>query len=113
MDIRIDTAGPYVIADIVGTLTARHAETFTQRLQEFVHGEGAVLALDLSQLTMLDSTGLSAMIALGTRSRLSNGRVVLIAPSPFVRGILELTRLDAWFEVFASREEASEQLVKK
>ena len=109
MDIRIDTTGPFVVADISGTLTARHAETFTERLQEFVHGDGAVLAMDLSKLTMLDSTGLSAMIALGTRSRLSNGRIVLIAPSPFVRGILELTKLDAWFEIFASREEASEQ----
>lgn len=113
MEIRIDTTGPYVVAGITGMLTTQHAEAFTERLQEFVHGDGAVLAIELSQLTMLDSTGLSAMIGLVTRSRLSNGRVVLIAPSPFVRGILEVTHLDAWFEVFASHEEASEQLSKK
>ena len=111
MDIQIDTTGSYVIATVTGTLTSQHAETFTERLQEFVHGDGAILAIDLSQLTMLDSTGLSAMIGLVTRSRLSNGRVAMIAPSPFVRGILEVTHLDTWFEVFASREAASEAIV--
>lgn len=110
MNIQIDTTGPYVIARISGMLTARHAETFTERLHEYVHGDGTILAMELSQLTMLDSTGLAAMIGLVTRSRLSNGRVVLIAPSPFVRGILELTHLDSWFEVFASPEQASKAI---
>lgn len=110
MNIQIDTSGPYVLARISGMLTAQQAETFTERLHEYVHGDGAILAMELSQLTMLDSTGLAAMIGLVTRSRLSGGRVVLIAPSPFVRSILEVTHLDSWFEVFASPEQASEAI---
>ena len=106
MDIRIDTTGPFVMARISGTLTSQHAEAFTEQLHEHVQGDGAVLAIELSQLTMLDSTGLAAMIGLVTRSRLAQGRVVLVAPTPFVRGILEVTHLDSWFEVFASTEQA-------
>ena len=98
------------MARISGMLTAHHAETFTERLHEYVHGDGAIPAMELSRLTMLDSTGLAAMIGLVTRSRLSNGRVVLIAPSPFIRSILEVTHLDAWFEVFAWPEQASEAI---
>ncbi len=113
MNIQIDTSGPYVLARISGTLTAQHAETFTERLYEYVHGDGAILALELSQLTMLDSTGLSAMIGLVTRSRLSSGRVVMIAPSPFIRSILEVTHLDSWLEVFTSPEQATEAIARE
>lgn len=110
MEIEINTTGPFTIAKISGVLTAQHTEAFTEGLQDLVHGDGAILAIDLSELTMLDSSGLAALIGLVTRSRLTNGRVALVAPTPFVRGILEVTHLDTWFEVFASPELAAETL---
>ena len=112
MEIQIDTDGPYAVAKISGMFTAQHVEAFTDRLQEFVSSDGAILAIELSDLSMPDSSGLAALIGLVTRSRLTNGRVALIAPTPFVRGILEVTHLDTWFEVFASAEQASESLTK-
>lgn len=110
MDIQVDSTRPFVVAKLVGDFTARYSDVFTEQLQEFAHGEQAALAIDLSQLTLIDSTGLAAMINLVTRSRLSSGRVVLVAPSAFVRGILEVTHLDRWFEVFETMDQASERL---
>lgn len=110
MDIQVDTTGPFAVARLSGELNAQHVDAFTEQLQEFAHGDGAQLVLDLSGLALINSIGLSAMINLVTRSRLSNGTVVLVGPTAFVRGILEVTRLDRWFEVFDSIEEAAQRL---
>ena len=54
--------------------------------------------------------GFSALVDLATRARLSNGKVILAKPSKFVAGIFETTRLNTWFDMSASVEEATQQL---
>ena len=93
-----------------GVLDVLGIERFTETLQEHACGEEAHLAIDLSQLTLIDSSGLSAMISLVTRARLTNGQVVLVAPSPFVSGILEVTHLDHWFDICDSLDDAARRL---
>ena len=99
MRIEIDDNGPFTIARVIGELDAAEGERFTETLHEHASGEGAKLAVDLSGLQSIDSQGLSAMINLVTRSRLGQGRVVLVAPNAMVRGVLRVTRLDTWFEI--------------
>ena len=61
--------------------------------------------LDLSEVRYLDSTGLGVLIAFGRR--LPEGAQIVLAqvPDP-VRALLELTGLDASFEIFATVEDA-------
>ncbi|HEY1715944.1 MAG TPA: STAS domain-containing protein [Solirubrobacteraceae bacterium] len=61
--------------------------------------------LDLSEVRYLDSTGLGVLIAFGRR--LPEGGEIALAqvPDP-VRALLELTGLDASFEIFATVEDA-------
>ncbi len=110
MNIEIDRSKPFIVAHVAGVLDTHHAETFIETLGELVHAQDAVLVIDLAGLDMIDSTGLSALINLVTRARLANARVILASPSAFVSGILEVTHLDHWFEVFATLEEASKSL---
>ena len=51
---------------------------------------------------MIDSSGLSSLISLVTRARLTKGRVVLVSPSPFVAGIFRMTHLDHWYDTAAA-----------
>ena len=57
------------------------------------------LAVDLSDVTFIDSTALAVLVRAMKRCRLGGGDLVLRDPSETVRVILELTRLDAAFEV--------------
>jgi anti-sigma B factor antagonist len=57
------------------------------------------LALDLSTLSFLDSSGLGTLISLHKTLRSRNGTVRLIKPAVNIRQILELTRLDRVFEI--------------
>ena len=49
------------------------------------------LVVDLSEVTFVDSAGLAAIIELGLRTRCP---MVLRSPSPLVRRLLELVRLE-------------------
>lgn len=91
-------------------MSGMDADQLNQALGETPYGDQARLAFDLSGLKSIDSTGLAALIAIVTRSRLTQGRVVLVSPSPFVAGVLSVTRLDAWFDVCPDMATAEQML---
>jgi anti-sigma B factor antagonist len=65
------------------------------------------LGVDLSDVTFIDSTALAVLVRGMKRSRLAGGDLVLRDPSETVRVILELTRLDAAFEIVVSAESST------
>jgi anti-sigma B factor antagonist len=109
-EVNVDTNGSLAVAKLAGELRALDAEQLSTTLGEVAFGQDARLAIDLSALKYVDSSGLSALINLVTRSRLTNGRVILAAPGPFVSGIFSATRLDQWFDICPSLEEAQQKL---
>jgi anti-anti-sigma factor len=106
LSIDIDRSRAFTVARITGELGAADVERFTEALHEYAAGEGAKLAIDMSSLSSIDSRGLSALIQVTTRARLSQGRVILVAATAMVRGVLGVTRLDNWFEMCDSLDEA-------
>ena len=108
--IRDNADAAYTVASVVGELRADGADDFAERLHPLVAGHGARLLLDLSRLERIDSAGLSCLLTLGTRARLSGGRMILVAPMPMVAGVLEVTRLDTWFEIAQNLEEAERRI---
>ena len=65
-------------------------------LNEDAHSPGLV---DLSGVTFLDSSGLAELVEAQKRAAERSTRVVLVAPSPPVVTILELTGLARFFEI--------------
>lgn len=110
LDIRIKSEGTVTVATLVGEFSASESEGVADQLHDHVSRPGASLAVDLSQVTLIDSTGLSILMSLVTRSRLAEAHVVLAAPSPFVKSVFGVTRLDSWFEVCATLDEARRRL---
>ena len=99
MNIRVDESGDFPVVYVEGELGAIDAEALSDALVDKVGGKGSLLAVELSELKSIDSSNLSVLINLATRARLSGASVVLVAPAPFVQGILEVTRLITWFDV--------------
>jgi len=110
MDIQIDRGGAITVARVSGELIGEDVERFTEELTELVSGEGSALAVELSELELVDSNGLAALMNLVTRARLSEGNVVLVSPSAFVAGIFSVTRLDTWFDICNTLDEAKRKL---
>ncbi len=107
MKIDIDESGPFVLAKLSGDLDTESSETFSRSLEEHV---GKPLLLDLSGVELISSSGLGAIINLVVRARTCGGHVILVSPSVFVQGVFETTRLDTWFDISATLEDAAARL---
>ena len=110
MDLRITNNGSFRVAHLAGEVG--DTEQLIETLADSAFEPGARLAIDLSRLQSLDSNGLSALIHLVTRSRMNRGRIILVAPTTFVKSIFNVTRLDAWFDLCDTIEEAGRQLTQ-
>ena len=106
MELVLDEDRPFVVAKVSGEITGSDAESLVETLHDQVSGAGSRVAIELSGLQTIDSGGLSALISLVTRARLSSGQVILVAPSPFWSEIFSITNLDQGVDVVDSLEEA-------
>ena len=106
----IEEQATIVVASLRGELTASQSEGFVEELHDHIDREKPRVALDLSEVTLIDSTGLSLLMTLVSRARLANGAVVLVSPTKFVRSIFAVTKLDTWFDMAESLDEAKEKL---
>lgn len=101
-----------MVARLTGSLRAADAPELTDTLIDHAVGAQARLAIELSNLAALDSSGLGALIQLVTRARMTGGRVVLVSPSTFVSGVFEVTHLNSWFEICTTLDEAALKLTQ-
>jgi anti-sigma B factor antagonist len=99
VNIKSEDRGAYTYVQLEGRFDGGGADRVPERLQDLLPGPGGVLAIDLSGVDMLDSSGLGLLVDLTARARMREARVVLVAPSPFIQGVLKVTKLDTWLEV--------------
>lgn len=82
-----------------GELDLEHAYSFDEELRRVEAGEPACVVLDLSELSFLDSCGLSRLVAARKRARRSQRRLVLICGTPAVQRLMSLTDVNEEFEI--------------
>lgn len=111
MEIKIEPRDGYHLARLSGELRATDAEVIERDLHPLIAPRETTTVLELSGVTSVDSGGLSQMISLTTHARLTESRVILVGPTPFVAGVFEVTKLDKWFEIVGDLA-AAESLVR-
>jgi anti-sigma B factor antagonist len=98
---------PAVIAPM-GELDLHAARVLAPQLDEAVRADYPRLILDLSAVTLVDSTALGAIVQAEHRFRVQGRTLSVVAPNGSAAAVLlELTGLQRRFSVFASREAAS------
>jgi len=96
LEIDVERRGEAVICKLAGSATMDVCHLLNDRL----------LVLDLGDLEFICSLGLGGLVATYLYARQHQGRVVVAAPHPAVRELLELTRLTTLMPIFATAEEA-------
>ncbi|HWI70673.1 MAG TPA: STAS domain-containing protein, partial [Baekduia sp.] len=100
-------------ADDRTTIVAVDGEIHVSTAPEFSGALGAAIedgrtqvVLDLSEVTFIDSTGLSVLLAALRRTTRAGGRMALVCTNPTVLRLFEVTRLDSTFDIHAGLEPA-------
>ena len=97
VDVQLETKDGIVIARVAETqIGAELADEFKSRILEKLPAENGRLAIDLSKVDFMDSSGLGSLVSLLKTVR-PGGELVLFGMRPSVLEILRLTHLDAVF----------------
>ena len=82
-----------------GELDFEHAYTFDEELRRVEALGPPCICLDLRELTFLDSSGLSRLVAARRRARRAGYRLVLVRGSAAVQRLFALSAVNEHFEI--------------
>jgi len=102
MNISTETSGPFTTIALVGRFDAFETEGYDAVVDPLITEAVPRLTVDLSNVEFVDSSGLAALVRSMKRCREAGGDLTLHDPSEPVTVILELTRLDAAFDITRS-----------
>jgi anti-sigma B factor antagonist len=105
LDIATVALHDRTVVRLEGELDAYTAPRLVACFDDLVAQGVRHLAVDLSGVSFVDSTGLGVLVSAYNRAEQRDGTVVLVAPDPRVSRVLEMTSLDRVFTVHASLDE--------
>ena len=106
MALSTDNMNDVTVVRLTGECGSEDWASLSETLEQALEDGSTAAVIDMSDLAMLDSSGLSAMIQTVIKARTRNADVVLAGPTPFVKGVLEVTRLDSFFVIYENLDSA-------
>lgn len=107
MDLALSsrTVGTTAILAVGGEIDMATTDQLRRALDELIDGSTRVVC-DLTDVTFIESTGIGVFVAARKHLLARRGSLVLVAPRPAIRRILELVGLLGVFDVRESVAEA-------
>jgi anti-sigma B factor antagonist len=106
MKISVENQNGVVLVTVDGLrVTAESAQELRDTLATWIGGQVTRVIIDLSSVTIMDSTGLGALVA-AVKTAGAPRVVALAGPTPPVATLLKLARMDKVFRIFDSVPEA-------
>jgi anti-anti-sigma factor len=103
---RVDVFPTATVVTVAGEVDLAVAEPLRRALQEACATPRDLVAVDLSDVSFLDSTGLHALVTAHKRLAERNARLVVVVPPGLVRRVMELSGLTGMIEVAERLEDA-------
>ena len=102
MKIRIRKTDTVAILDLDGRLTFGDGqETLTAEVQNLIDSGMTRVAINLSGITYLDSSGIGALVRSFTALKRTGGKCTFFAPTKDVLMLLRMVRLDSVLDLVA------------
>lgn len=98
------------VLEIGGEIDLHSAPGLKSELAKLAEAAGALVAVDLSEVTFLDSTGVGTLVGGLKKVRENGGKLVFFGVRPRVKRVLEITGLLRALPIFDNREMALESL---
>src|SRR4029450_1145259 len=106
MEISEDRKADVVILALSGKLDATTAKTFKDKILAVINSGAQRLAVDLSQLDYVSSSGLRVFLLAAKQLQGTQGKIVLCALKDHVRQVFDLAGFSSVLSIYGSRDEA-------
>ena len=102
----VRTEGAVTIAVPSGEVDLQRSPDMHRELQQVCARKPQKLVVDLREVTYMDSSGVSTLVEVFRSMHAYGGALVLLAPTDRVRSMLEIAKLDQFFTILESEQEA-------
>jgi anti-sigma B factor antagonist len=108
LETEIHKAEPqHALVMLAGELDTSNVAQLYEELADLTREGVRHIAINLAELEFVDSTGLSALIAVHKRADALGGELVLLSPNRDVRRLFEVTGIDTYFTIRPTDEESA------
>ena len=94
------------VVEARGEIDLRYQPEFQQALLSICAEKPARLVIHLGEVEYMDSSGVGTLVKIANTVKGYAGKLALVAPSPKVQSIFEITTLDKYFTILPTEEEA-------
>jgi len=106
LDVDVSRVGPAAVVKVRGSAGMNEADLLQAELSQLADEPKGLIVVDMEGLEFICSAGLGALVNAHLKSRDRDGQIRLVKPQARVLKILEATRLDTLFGIFADLDEA-------
>ena len=107
MNDRIYEKNGVTVLELKGTITLGGGDvTMRDRIKELLAKDRKKIAIDLGEVSFMDSTGLGELVAAYTTARHQQATLKLANLTKKIKDLLSITQLAAVFETYESLDEA-------
>lgn len=110
MEIHVENRNGIRVVHLSGELIGQEDDGLVDMMSDLLAEPQAKIVLDLAGVSYLNSTGLSELVRVVAQANVQEARTVLASPSAYLAGVLEMTKLDRFFEICPSLEDALQRL---
>jgi anti-sigma B factor antagonist len=110
MKIDVEDHAGIKVLRLAGDLRAEEGHSLVERANDVLEGRGAQVIIEMSGVPYVTSAGINALVRITAQANTQEQRVVLANPSPLVANVFVVTRLNRFFEIFDSLDEALAKL---
>ena len=90
-----------VILDVEGAIRLGESEqALREKVQELLDSGQRNIAVNLAQVTFVDSSGIGAMVRAFTSVTRANGKLLFFSPTKMIRQTLKMVRLDTVLSLY-------------
>jgi anti-sigma B factor antagonist len=99
LQLRLSQDGTECVAELSGELDVSTSEHLRAQLLTLIEDGCRTLVIDMSDLALIDSTGLGVLVGVMKRVLQHGGQMVLQSPRPAARKVFDITGLDRVFTI--------------
>jgi anti-anti-sigma factor len=101
------------VIQLSGMLDGVKAKELQCQIRDIVASGADIILIDIENVKYIDSSGLGALIAVQRVTRKANGNFFLCSVNDQVNMLLELTKMNQLFKIFANRDEFNTEVISK
>ncbi|MBV9411587.1 MAG: STAS domain-containing protein [Acidimicrobiia bacterium] len=99
MELTISEGESETVVRAAGELDVNTAPELREQLAHLANEGTALIVVDLTDVSFIDSTALSVLVSALKRLRQADGNLELASPNPSVRRVFEITGLTRLFTI--------------